>query len=149
MVEPVAAVRDGMGLADREIVADSSASGIGNKQQYGSADSGHTVHKVQLEPSLVRAAPSKKGPAGRPAATKHHMNSHRRELDFVLSVGFKATRVQHVRREMMRQRLLGSLLAVRTCSNPPKVGLPYEIVCFSVFCYQHRIYLAVACCLRL
>ena len=50
MVEPVAAVRDGMGLADRDIVAvaDSFASGIANKQQFASADSGHTVHRAQL-----------------------------------------------------------------------------------------------------
>lgn len=66
VLEPVAAIRDGLGLPDREMAADSVGSGIGNKQHFGPAKPAHSGSQC----SDSFAAPSKKRPAGRPSTSR-------------------------------------------------------------------------------
>ncbi|XP_037408278.1 protein FAR1-RELATED SEQUENCE 3-like [Triticum dicoccoides] len=66
LLEPVAAVRDRLGLSDRELAADSGGSGVGNKQHFGRAESEHTISQgLDLFP-----ASCKKRPAGRPTTSR-------------------------------------------------------------------------------
>ena len=63
LVEPVAAMRDGLGLSD--IATDSAGSRVGNKQHFGRTKSEHTISQG----SDVFPAPSRKRPAGRPTTS--------------------------------------------------------------------------------
>ncbi|XP_044948821.1 protein FAR1-RELATED SEQUENCE 6-like [Hordeum vulgare subsp. vulgare] len=66
LLEPVAAIRDGMGLSDREGAGDSTCSGTVQQQHFGAA---HQVHSsTQCSDSF--GAPSKKRPAGRPTTSR-------------------------------------------------------------------------------
>lgn len=66
MVEPVVIIRDGLGLSDRELAADSAGSGVGNKQHFGQDESGHTVSQG----SATLTSPSKNRPAGHPTNSR-------------------------------------------------------------------------------
>uniref|UniRef100_A0A453NMG2 Uncharacterized protein n=1 Tax=Aegilops tauschii subsp. strangulata TaxID=200361 RepID=A0A453NMG2_AEGTS len=65
LVEPVVAVRDGLGLSDREMAAESAGSGVGNKQHFGRTESEHTISQG----SDVFPASSSKRQAGRPTTS--------------------------------------------------------------------------------
>ncbi|XBJ01018.1 hypothetical protein VPH35_020768 [Triticum aestivum] len=93
LVEPVAAMRDGLGLSDIELATDSAGSSVGNKQHFGRTEFEHTI----LQASDV--FPTPKRPAGRPtrsqlAATKLHTRNHQR-VDYVMYAEFRDTRAQH------------------------------------------------------
>ncbi|XBI23659.1 hypothetical protein VPH35_048850 [Triticum aestivum] len=66
LLEPVAVVRDGMGLSDREMAGDSTVSSIAHKQHFG------PVNQVQSDSQCLDSfgAPSKKRPAGRPTTSR-------------------------------------------------------------------------------
>uniref|UniRef100_A0A8I6YJJ9 Protein FAR1-RELATED SEQUENCE n=1 Tax=Hordeum vulgare subsp. vulgare TaxID=112509 RepID=A0A8I6YJJ9_HORVV len=66
LLEPVAVVRDGMGLSDREMAGDSAGSTTAHKQHFG------LRKQVQAasECSDSFGAPSKKRPAGRPTTSR-------------------------------------------------------------------------------
>ncbi|XBI25721.1 hypothetical protein VPH35_050590 [Triticum aestivum] len=66
-VEPVAAMRDGLGLSDIELATDSAGSGIGNKQHFGRTGSEQTISQG----SDVFLTPSRKRPAGRPTTSRN------------------------------------------------------------------------------
>ncbi|XBI82793.1 hypothetical protein VPH35_091394 [Triticum aestivum] len=66
LVEPVSAVRDGLGLFDRELAADSAGFGVGNKHHFGRTESEHTISQG----SDVFPAPSRKRPAGCPTTSR-------------------------------------------------------------------------------
>lgn len=74
-----------MGLAGRDMAADSDGSGIGHKQHFGLADSGDSVSQG----SAGLAELSKKSPPGRPTTSceKAPYEQPARELGFVLSAG--------------------------------------------------------------
>uniref|UniRef100_A0A8I6Y1V1 CCHC-type domain-containing protein n=1 Tax=Hordeum vulgare subsp. vulgare TaxID=112509 RepID=A0A8I6Y1V1_HORVV len=66
LLEQVAAVRDGMGLSDREMVDDSAGSATAHKQHFGPRK--HVQAASECSDSF--GAPSKKRPAGRPTTSR-------------------------------------------------------------------------------
>ena len=58
-------LRDGLGLSDREMAAESAGSGVGNKQHFGRTESEHTISQG----SDVFPASSSKRQAGRPTTS--------------------------------------------------------------------------------
>uniref|UniRef100_A0A452XKW8 Uncharacterized protein n=1 Tax=Aegilops tauschii subsp. strangulata TaxID=200361 RepID=A0A452XKW8_AEGTS len=66
LLEPVAAIRDGMGLSDREMACDSAGSPAAHKQHFG------PMNQVQgaSQCSDSFGAPSKKRPAGHPTTSR-------------------------------------------------------------------------------
>ena len=128
-LEPVAAVRDGLGLSDKELAADSAGSGVGNKQHFGRPESEHTISQG-LD---VFPAASKKRPAGRPTTSRdkapYEQPSKRTRFCSICRLqGHKSTTcpargdVPKAPRKSPRCSKCG-LTGHRknTCSNPPKV----------------------------
>ncbi|XBI99945.1 hypothetical protein VPH35_019938 [Triticum aestivum] len=66
LLEPVAAIRDGMGLSDRELAGDSAGSTTAQKHHFGPTNQLQSASQC----SDSFAAPSKKRPAGRPTTSR-------------------------------------------------------------------------------
>ncbi|KAM3210824.1 hypothetical protein ACQJBY_064624 [Aegilops geniculata] len=111
LLEPGAAVRDGLGLSDRELAADSAGSSVGNKQHFGRAESEHTISQG----SDLFPASCKKRPAGRPTTSRDKAPYEQplRGADSVLYAEFRGTRAQHALPEGMCQTHLGNRLAAQ------------------------------------
>ncbi|KAM3317122.1 hypothetical protein ACQJBY_034998 [Aegilops geniculata] len=129
LVEPVAALRDGLGLSDRELAADSAGSGVGNRHHFVRTESGHTISQG----SDVFPAPSRKRPAGRPTTSRdkapYVQPSKRSRFCSICRIqGHKSTTcpakgdLPKAPRKSPRCSRCG-LRGHRknTCSNPPKV----------------------------
>uniref|UniRef100_A0A8I7B9D7 Protein FAR1-RELATED SEQUENCE n=1 Tax=Hordeum vulgare subsp. vulgare TaxID=112509 RepID=A0A8I7B9D7_HORVV len=108
LLEPVAAVRDGMGLSDREMAGDSAGSATAHKQHFG------PTKQVQAasECSDSFGAPSKKRPAGRPTTSRHKAPYEQpdKRSRFCSICMAKGTRALHARSGGIFQRYQGSRL---------------------------------------
>ncbi|XBI69014.1 hypothetical protein VPH35_048135 [Triticum aestivum] len=65
LLEPVAAICDGMGLSDRELAGDSAGSATAHKQHFGPTNQVQSASQC----SYSFAAPSRKRPAGCPTTS--------------------------------------------------------------------------------
>uniref|UniRef100_A0A8R7PE33 Protein FAR1-RELATED SEQUENCE n=1 Tax=Triticum urartu TaxID=4572 RepID=A0A8R7PE33_TRIUA len=54
LVEPVAAMRDGLGLSDIELATDSAGSSVGNKQHFGRTEFKHHFASIRCVPDAVK-----------------------------------------------------------------------------------------------
>ncbi|XBI57575.1 hypothetical protein VPH35_038941 [Triticum aestivum] len=118
MLEPVAAVRDGLGLSDRELAADSAGSGVGTSSTLGELNLCTPFHKDQV--CFQRRPRNDRLGVQQLAATRLHMNNHRRGANSVLYVEFMGTRAQHALPEGMCQRHLGNLRAAQNVGDRPQ-----------------------------